>query len=188
MTDRGTVAGVTERELLALEPIADVPEVGRWLSALDDGRRDTILELRDVTDDMVDLAPPGAPNSIGTLLYHIALVELDWLLVDILGPEGGVPWPEELAPFADRDSEGTLTVVRGESIDTHLARLAAIRAMVHEQLAPFSVEAFHTPRARERYDVTPAWVVHHLLQHEAEHRAHVAWVRDALLGRLDTPS
>ena len=178
---------MTERERLVLEPIADAPEVGRWLSALDDGRTDTIRELREVTEDMLDARPPGAPNSIGTLLYHVALVELDWLIVDALGPEASVPWPEDLVPYADRDGEGTLTVVRGESLDTHLVRLAAVRALVHEHIAPMTVEDFHRPRARERFDVSPAWIVHHLLQHEAEHRAHIAWVRDALLGRLDAP-
>ncbi|MGH2630417.1 MAG: DinB family protein [Actinomycetota bacterium] len=177
-----------EHDLLVLEPIARAPEVGRWLSALDDGRRDTIEELREVADGMLDQKPPGAPNSIGTLLYHIGLIELDWLLADALGPESGVSWPEALVPFADRDGEGTLTVVRGETLTTHLDRLVAIRALVHEHIGPMTVEDFHTPRARERYDVSPAWVVHHLLQHEAEHRAHIAWVRDALLGRLAAPS
>jgi DinB family protein len=179
---------VTARELLSLEPDAEAPEVGRWLSALDDGRRDTLEELRDVTDAMLDLEPAGAPNRIGTLLYHIALIELDWLLVDILGPEAGVPWPTDLLPFEDRDDEGALMLVRDESLATHLARLAEVRAWVHRYLRPMSVEDFHRPRARERYDVTPAWAVHHLLQHEAEHRAHIAWVRDALLGRLGAPS
>jgi len=32
----------TEREVLALEPMADDPEVGRWLSAMEDARRDTL--------------------------------------------------------------------------------------------------------------------------------------------------
>jgi len=179
---------VTERELLILEPITDAPEVGRWLSALDDGRRDTIRELDDVTDAMLDQQPPRAPNSIGTLLYHVALIELDWLLVDMLFLAGGEPWPEELVPYTDREGEGTLTVVRGETLATHLARLAAIRAMVHERVAPMLVDDFHAPRAGESIDVSPAWVIHHLLQHEAEHRAHVAWVRDVLLGRLQAPS
>jgi hypothetical protein len=178
---------MSERELLTLEPIASAPEVGRWLSALDDGRQDTIRELADVTDEMVDQKPVHAPNSIGTLLYHIALIELDWLVVDGLGPESAVRWPEELVPFADRDGEGTLTIVRGESVLTHLERLGAVRALVHEHLGPMTVEDFHSPRAREHYDVTPAWIAHHLLQHEAEHRAHIAWVRDVLIGRLDTP-
>ena len=177
---------MSERELLILEPIADAPEVGRWLSALDDGRRDTIRELDEVTDAMLDEQPPGAPNSIGTLLYHIALIELDWLLVDMLFLAAGEPWPEELVPYTDREG-GVLTVVRGETLATHLARLAAIRAMVHERVAPMSAEDFQAPRAGDSMDVSPAWVIHHLLQHEAEHRAHIAWVRDALLGRLDTP-
>ena len=99
-----------------------------------------------------------------------------------------MPWPEALVPYADREGEGTLTVVRGETLGTHLERLAAVRAIVHEHIAPMSVDDFHTPRAGETLDVSPAWVIHHLLQHEAEHRAHIAWVRDALLGRLDAPS
>jgi Protein of unknown function (DUF664) len=176
-----------DRETLVLEPLGGVPEVGRWLSALDDGRRDTLRELDDVTPDLLDRMPPGAPNSIGTLLYHVALIELDWLIEDTLGPESGVAWPEELVPYADRDGEGTLTVVRGESLEVHVDRLARVRALIHEHVGPMSVDDFHAPRSRASYDVSPAWVLHHLLQHEAEHRAHIAWVRDALLGRLEPP-
>jgi hypothetical protein len=53
-----------------------------------------------------------------------------------------------------------------------------VRDLFLERMRPMTVEDFHAPRARERYDVSPAWAVHHLLQHEAEHRAHIAWVRD----------
>lgn len=34
------------RKTLALVPIADDPEVGRWLAALEDCRRDTLREHR----------------------------------------------------------------------------------------------------------------------------------------------
>lgn len=168
-----------EREILSLEPIADEPEVGRWLSALEDARRDTVKELEGVSDESLDWSPPGvAPNTMGTLLYHIALVEADWLLADILGPEAAPPWPEDLLPFGDRDKDGTLTIVRGESVAQHLERLRAVRELLFEYLRPMSLEEFHRLRARETWDVTPAWVLHHLLQHEAEHRAHLAWVRE----------
>ena len=30
----------------------------------------------------------------------------------------------------------------------------------------------------EQYDVAPDWAIHHILQHEAEHRSHIAWLRD----------
>jgi hypothetical protein len=43
-----------------------------------------------------------------------------------------------------------------------------------------TAEDFHTPRAREDYDVSPAWVLHHLLQHEAEHRSEIVRLRSQL--------
>jgi hypothetical protein len=174
---------VTERELLVLDPGEGDAEVGRWLSAMDDARRDTLAELADVTDAMLDERPPGAPNTIGTLLYHVALIEADWLCDDILGLADDM-WPHHLIPYLDRDAEGILMVVRGEDLATHIERLAAVRALVHAHLDEMPAATFHLPRARARYDVSPAWVLHHLLQHEAEHRAHIAWVRDAILGRI----
>ncbi len=83
-------------------------------------------------------------------------------------------------PFADRDPGGQLTDVEGESLTVHLRRLAAVREVLIERLRPMSVEDFNTPRARERYDVSPAWVVNHLLQHESEHRAEIGWVKRQL--------
>ena len=157
--------------------MADAPEVGRWLSAMADARHETLGELEGVPEAVVDLRPPGGENSIGTTLYHVALVEADWLFDDILG----VPLDDSdvaaLFPLTDRDSAGQLTHVQGESLAAHLRRLAAVRGTLSERLSPMSVEDFHTPRVRERYDVTPAWVIHHLLQHEAEHRAEIGWLR-----------
>jgi hypothetical protein len=68
---------------------------------------------------------------------------------------------------------GRLTDVQGESLAVHLRRLAAVRQVLIDRLRPMSVKDFHT--TRERYDVPPAWVVHHLLQHESEHRAEIGW-------------
>jgi hypothetical protein len=165
-----------ERERLVLEPIADQAEVGRWLSALEDGRRDTLRELDGVTEAMVDRRVTDELNTIGTLLYHVALIEADWLLDDIFDDRGA--WPSDLLPWGDRDPKGTLTEVRDVPLAGHVERLDAVRALLLERMRPMSVEDFHAPRVRANYDVSPAWVLHHLLQHEAEHRSHVAWLRD----------
>ena len=165
-----------EHEVRILEPMADAPEVGRWLAAMADARRDTLRELEGVSDDVIDLRPSGGENSIGTALYHVALIEADWLSDDIFG----VPLGEsELAawfPYTDRDSAGQLTDVRDESLAGHLRRLEGVRDVLVERLRPMSVDDFHTPRPREQYDVSPAWVLHHLLQHEAEHRSEIGWL------------
>ena len=81
------------RERLVLEPIAEDPEVGRWLAALEDGRRETLRELETVAPAMLDWRPDAPLNSIGTLLYHIALVEASWLLEDILEGDTGPASP-----------------------------------------------------------------------------------------------
>lgn len=167
-----------EREILILEPIADDPEVGRWLSALEDCRRDTLKELDSVTPAMLDWRPDAPLNTMGTLLYHIALVEASWLLDDIFSGEPGPDWLTTLLPFEDRDGSGRLIAVDGEPMETHLQRLSAVRRYLLERLRPMSNGDFHAIRHLERYDAAPDWILHHLLQHEAEHRSHIAWLRD----------
>jgi hypothetical protein len=170
------------RDLLALRPIADDPEVGRWLAALEDGRRETLRELEGVTPKMVDWYPAAPLNSIGSLLYHIGLIEASWVSEEILGEAEAVelarllPWPDREGPGAG--GQRHLSRIDGIPVDQHLGRLAAIRGYVLDRLRPMSNEAFHAVRALDHYDVAPDWVIHHLLQHEAEHRSHIAWLRD----------
>lgn len=171
-----------ERQRLVLEPIADDPEVGRWLAALEDGRRDTLRELEAVRPEMLDWRPDAPLNSIGTLLYHVALIETSWLLEDILEGDPGPDWLHALLPFEDRDGTGRLIQVDGLPLTTHLERLAAVRALLLERLRPMSNDDFHRARRLADYDAAPDWVLHHLLQHEAEHRSHIAWLRDTFPG------
>ena len=166
------------RESLVLHPIADDPEVGRWLAALEDGRRDTLRELQRVTPAMVDWYPDAPLNSIGALLYHVALIEADWVVTEILELE---EIPAEIAgllPWSDREADGHLWRADGETLGMHVARLDGIRRFVLDRLRSMTNEDFHRVRQLPRYDVAPDWAVHHILQHEAEHRSHIAWLRD----------
>jgi hypothetical protein len=95
------------RERLTLEPIADDREVGRWLAALEDGRRDTLRELDGVTPNMVDWNPAAPLNSIAALLYHIALIEADWVITEVLEMPEYPPDLKTLLPWPDRDGEGS---------------------------------------------------------------------------------
>ena len=172
----------TERERLVLDPVADDPEVGRWLAALEDGRRDTLRELDHVIPEMVDWRPDAPINSIGTLLYHIGLIEADWVATEILELPA---YPDELQavlPWRDRDDDGRLWRVDGLPLSTHLDRLTTIRSWVLRELRGMANDDFHRIRSFDRYDVAPDWVLHHVLQHEAEHRSHIAWLRDTFRG------
>ena len=82
-----------------------------------------------------------------------------------------------LFPVDDRDEAGTLSPLAGVTLEEHLDRLARVREVVLREIAPMSLEAFTRVHARERYDVSGVWVLHHLLQHEAEHRSELGWLR-----------
>lgn len=166
------------KERLTLEPMADDPEVGRWLAALEDGRRDTLRELEGVKPEMVDWYPAGPLNSIGSLLYHVALIEADWVATEILELTDSPPDLAGLFPWPDREADSHLSRIDGQSLDEHRARLDSVRQFALTRLRPMTNQDFHRVRSFEKYDVAPDWVIHHILQHEAEHRAHIAWLRD----------
>jgi uncharacterized damage-inducible protein DinB len=161
-----------KRRLTLESSEATTPEVSRWLAAMQDARRRTLQELGPATDEALDRTSPTSGNSIGTLLYHVAAIEADWLLSEIL--ENTKPFPESLFPFDVREEGGRLSPVTGLALGEHLERLSTVRSMLVGELRDMDAEEFHRVRSLPDYDVAPDWVLHHLMQHEAEHRAQIA--------------
>ncbi len=149
------------------------------LAALKETRWRLSEALKGVTDDLVDRTPPSGGSSIGSVLYHIALIEADWVIADILGTQD-TDWPRELFPLEDRDATGALVSYTGETIAQHMSRLEAVRKLLVDAIGPMSAEELHQLREREAYDLSAAWALHHLMQHEAEHRSQIGAVREAL--------
>lgn len=176
----------TNRDFLSVEPLPGYePTIGRWLRALEDTRRETKVALANIDQSALDWAPSQTENSIGTLLYHIGLIELDWLYVEALE---NAPLPQdlkELFPVEDRDEQRILSVVRNVSLTEHLRRLDVLRGYLLASFRQISLEEFRRPRTFPDYDVTPEWVLHHLIQHEAEHRGHIQMLRS--LAEHDLP-
>jgi len=149
------------------------PEIGKALWRLEDCRRRTLRVLEDLPEVYLDHEVQA--NTIGTLLYHIALIELDWLYTEIL--EEQVPDDlMRLFPVEDRDEHGVLTLVKGQTLSQHLDRLSIIRKTLLEKMHGMTVEDFQRKKEFPQYEVSPEWVLHHLSQHEAEHRGEIGSV------------
>lgn len=168
----------TPRERLVLDPVAADQEVGRWLAALEEVRRDTLAVLADLPDGAVDADIGDAGDTIGTTLYHVALIEIDWVFSDVLDRAADIPG--DLFPIDDRVEGGHLSPVTGESLTQHVERLSRTRALILNELRPMSSTDFHEVRARERIDLSASWVVFHLIDHEIEHRVRLAAIRGAV--------
>jgi uncharacterized damage-inducible protein DinB len=164
---------------LRLDPLpGHDPVVGLWLAALEESRGRTKKAVDGLDPRALDWTGAGFPNSIGSLLAHVAAIEMDWLFSEILERE--IPADVlALLPADVRDAGGRLVPVVGLPLAEHLRRLDATRAALLARLRPMDAADLRRPRRLERYDVTPEWVLHHLLQHEAEHRGQVARIRGA---------
>jgi uncharacterized damage-inducible protein DinB len=164
---------VTERSHLVPEPLDGyAPAVAAALWRMEEARERTVRLIERLDDDAVDWVPPWGGNTIGSLLYHLAVIELDWLSTEILEQE---PPQEFLAlfPYDHRDGSGRLAAAAGESLDAHLARLHAVRSRFLYMLRDMEETDLRRARSLPNYDMTPEWVIHHLCQHEAEHRGQI---------------
>ena len=169
---------IKERDQLLIAPLAGYdPTVARWLWLLTDIRVRTLDALAGMAERTLEWRPDEDANTIGTLLYHIVAVELDWLYMEILERPDYGPEVTALLPYEMREASGRLTPVMGETLQSHLARMATARQLLLDALRPMTAEDFYRVRRLDAYDVTPEWVLYHLMEHEAGHRGEIAELR-----------
>jgi uncharacterized damage-inducible protein DinB len=150
---------------------------------LEEAREWTLSYVGGISQGALDLIPQGHPYSVATLLYHIAVFEVDWVYTDVLGNEYDmvrrIPGcPSEIAgvlPYPLLLEDGSYTAVSGEPLSTHIDRLALIRRYLVDVFTQMSLEDFRAPRPSGDGSVTPEWVLMHLARHESEHRGQI-WV------------
>lgn len=165
------------RTQLFIEPYPSVtPEAGLWLGGLQRIRQALLrtverIDAGGLGQEFIDWrGVNGDDNSVGSLLYHVAGVELGWLYTDLLMQEFP-PYVHELFPYPDRDAKGALQHVPGVALSEHVARLNASRARFLEVVGGLDPAAWRrmSEPAGEEYAVTPEWIVWHLIEHEAGH-------------------
>ena len=158
-----------------------IPELELALRMLDDSRERTLAAVEGLDPAAIDAIPIGGGNTIGALLYHIAATERMWLYERIL-ERPSPDWAERLFPLESHEESGRLTPVRGMALSEHVSRLTEVRRHLRDDLARLTPEEFRQPHDTMR-GWTPEWALHHLRDHEAEHRGQLQEVRTLLRQR-----
>ncbi|WP_371399910.1 DinB family protein [Priestia megaterium] len=146
-------------------------EIGRWLWCLEDIRRTLLTQLNGISQCMLD-TKINERQTISSLLYHIAFIEADWLYEEVLVTE----WDSEirsLFPLENSSENGSLTHIKGQSLEEHFYRLNKVREVFLSHFRSMDLTDWRKPRVLEHYDVTPEWVVYHLIEHESHHRGQI---------------
>jgi uncharacterized damage-inducible protein DinB len=165
-----------EQRLMALP--ANYPlHVAQWVWMLEESRARTKRCVAGLDQAVLDWQPPDGGNSIGTLLYHVMAIEMSYLYEDMLQVQEFPAALVSLVAYDVRDAQGRLTHVQGESLARHLERLDASRQLLLDALQRMSLEELRRVRQVEDYLITPECALHHLLQHEAEHRGQMMEMR-----------
>ncbi len=162
------------------------PAVGRWLWALEEVRRRTLELAADLDQRTLDWeGPDGRENAIGSLLYHLALVEASWLFMDLLQQE----IPSDISQHFPHDGLQTgFARVLAVPLPEHLARLTLVRRALLEAISPMTLSEWRRlrePVDRPGYQVTPEWAVFHLIEHEAGHAAQISSLRARVARRRE---
>lgn len=165
------------RRVLQVEALSGYPdEIGRWLWAMEAVRGKTLHVIQGLDQATLDWeGSDGRENSIGSLLYHIAIVELGWLYTDTLQQ----PFPPEVErefPFEMWTPEWGIGRVPNLSLADHIGRLERTRSIFLKTMREMTLEDWRRLRSPEGedYDVTPEWAVFHLVEHEAGHTAQIS--------------
>jgi uncharacterized damage-inducible protein DinB len=142
--------------------------------------------VREISDkDIARLAFPGA-HSIGALVLHIGEAEWFWMEIVITGHK--LTDEDRARPFWDvlKDKEKfdrlnlsaqkCLSIV-DEIRDETRSRLSSFR---DDQLDEASIRS---ERRGQQYEFSLRWILHHLIDHEAQHKGQILMLKRLLTGR-----
>lgn len=161
------------------------PEIGLWLWMLEDTRRHTLETVSDLSQQDLDEQLVVGGNTVGTLLHHIADADMLWLYRIIL-QQPPPPDITELLPDRGHDEHGVLLHRKERDLGSYRQLLDYTRNRFLEIVKVMSLDEF---RQVHQYlgptgtmEVTPQWIVYHLMEHESEHRGHIHMVIEGLRG------
>ena len=166
-----------------LQPAMGVSrEIGFYLAGMDEVREQLRAAVKGIsTGDIGRLAIPAA-HSIGALVLHIG--EAEWWWMQCVVSKHKLTDEDSRAAFWDVLKEPERVANNGYSAEFCLREAARIRAQTREVLAGFADDDLDTVFTFERdgnpYDLNLRWILHHLIDHEAQHKGQILMLKRLL--------
>lgn len=170
-----------------LEPAQGVSnEIGFYLSEMADVRAQLREAVSDLTQEQTRARAVEGAHSIGALVLHIGEAEWFWMEMVITGHK--LTDEDRARPFwdvlKDREKFDRLNLSSQECLrivdeirDETRARLSSFR---DDQLDEASIRS---ERRGQQYEFSLRWILHHLIDHEAQHKGQILMLKRLLTGR-----
>ncbi|HFU7085446.1 hypothetical protein COK00_14450 [Bacillus cereus] len=153
--------------------------IGELVSMLEHTRAVTLLEIKDLSVEQLDLIIPSRGNSIGALLKHIAAIEKAHQLISFQERDFT---KEELEIWEDALSLGEVgRTIRGHEIKYYVQLLKSVR---EESLKYLSEQDDEWLMSERRWPNGVAYNQHylwfHVLEDEINHRGQIRMMKNKL--------
>jgi uncharacterized damage-inducible protein DinB len=148
-----------------------------------DYQRETMLSKTDgLTREQLAQSHPPSTLTLGGLLYHLALVEEDWMEVRFLGLPDRQPWAD-VDWAADPNWEfRTAGGLQPEELRSRYRTAGERSRQVVSRAA--SLDQLSVKPLRDGRHFSLRWVLFHLLEETARHNGHADFLREAIDGAV----
>jgi len=154
-------------------------EIGLYLSGMEEVREQLREAVQGMPDDHIGHpAIPGA-HAIGALVLHIGEAEWYWMQCVVSGHK--VTEEIRCAPYWDVLKDPQSFPGKSYSAEFCLNEIKKLREHTHETLAAFKdsdlERIFSIERRGETHERSLRWILHHLIDHEAQHKGQILMLK-----------
>jgi uncharacterized damage-inducible protein DinB len=156
--------------------------IGFFVGGMDEVREQLQQAVEGMTSDQLGRrAVPGA-HSIAALVLHIGEAEWWWMQCNVSGHK--LTPEDRQAPYWDVLKRPDSFASKLYSAQFCLDEIAKIRNQTHDLLASFNDDDLERiisfERRGERHEHSLRWILHHLIDHEAQHKGQILMLKRLL--------
>jgi uncharacterized damage-inducible protein DinB len=163
------------------------PELARSLAAMEEVRAQLHKAVDEMSvEDLARRAIPGA-HSIGTLVLHIGESEWFWLNCVIRGRK--LTDEDRQQPFWDVLKDPEAVPAKNYSADFCLETIDGIRQEMRRFLSSLTdaglENVYSYTRGSTTMEASLRWILHHLVDHEAQHKGQILMLKRLMSGKTE---
>lgn len=162
-----------------LEPVAGLSrEIGFLIAGLQEVRKQTVAVVEDMKPDELSRRITRSFHQPGGLALHLAETEFWWIDIVFAGRE---ITEEDRKRFHFDDTTETDFALKKYGADDCVRILNLAHERTIETLSEFddgSLDRLYPfPRKEPKFESSLRWILHHLIDHESNHRGQIAMMK-----------
>jgi uncharacterized damage-inducible protein DinB len=162
-----------------IEPVAGLSrEIGFLVAGLQEVRAQTVASIADVTPEELSRRVTPSFHQIGGLVLHLAETEFWWIDIVFAGNEI-TEVDRQLFHFDDTTETDFALKKYGVDDCVRILNLAHERTIgTLSEVNDGSLDRLYPfPRKEPKFESSLRWILHHLIDHESNHRGQIAMMK-----------